>query len=58
LQPRIAFQTDAGLQAGSTKQEIAEALGVAMAMNAGAALHLPAASQQTAAGKGAYRHEE
>jgi len=32
------FHTDAALKAGATKQEIAEALGVAMAMNAGAAL--------------------
>jgi AhpD family alkylhydroperoxidase len=34
----ITFHTDAALKAGATKQEIAEALGVAMAMNAGAAL--------------------
>jgi AhpD family alkylhydroperoxidase len=34
----ITFHTDATLKAGATKQEIAEALGVAMAMNAGAAL--------------------
>lgn len=34
----ITFHTDAVLKAGATKQEIAEALGVAMAMNAGAAL--------------------
>lgn len=33
----ITFHTDAALKAGATKQEIAEALGVAMAMNAGAA---------------------
>jgi len=34
----ITFHTDAALKAGASKQEIAEALGVAMAMNAGAAL--------------------
>jgi AhpD family alkylhydroperoxidase len=34
----ITFHTDAALKAGATKQQIAEALGVAMAMNAGAAL--------------------
>ena len=34
----ITFHTDAALKAGATKAEIAEALGVAMAMNAGAAL--------------------
>jgi alkylhydroperoxidase/carboxymuconolactone decarboxylase family protein YurZ len=30
--------TDAALKAGATKEEISEALGVAVAMNAGAAL--------------------
>jgi len=34
----ITFHTDAALKAGATKQEISEALGVAMAMNTGAAL--------------------
>ena len=34
----LAFHTDAALKAGASKPEIAEALGVAMAMNAGAAL--------------------
>jgi AhpD family alkylhydroperoxidase len=34
----ITFHTESALKAGATKQEIAEALGVAMAMNAGAAL--------------------
>jgi AhpD family alkylhydroperoxidase len=33
----IVFHTDAALKAGASKEEIAEALGVAMAMNAGAA---------------------
>jgi AhpD family alkylhydroperoxidase len=34
----IVVHTDAALKAGATKGEIAEALGVAMAMNTGAAL--------------------
>ncbi len=34
----IVFHTDAALKAGATKEEIAEALGVAVSMNAGAAL--------------------
>ena len=34
----ITFHTDAALKAGASEEEIAEALGVAMAMNAGAAL--------------------
>jgi AhpD family alkylhydroperoxidase len=34
----IVFHTDAALKAGASKQEISEALGVAVAMNAGAAL--------------------
>jgi AhpD family alkylhydroperoxidase len=34
----IVFHTDAALNAGATKEEISEALGVAVAMNAGAAL--------------------
>ncbi len=33
----IVFHTDAALKAGATREEISEALGVAMAMNAGAA---------------------
>jgi len=32
------FHTDAALKAGATREEIAEALGVAVSMNAGAAL--------------------
>jgi AhpD family alkylhydroperoxidase len=36
----ITFHSEAALKAGATKEEIAEALGVAMAMNAGAA-HSP-----------------
>jgi AhpD family alkylhydroperoxidase len=34
----ITVHTDAALKAGATKEEIAEALGVAVAVNAGAAL--------------------
>jgi AhpD family alkylhydroperoxidase len=34
----IVVHTEAALKAGATKEEIAEALGVAVAMNAGAAL--------------------
>jgi len=34
----ITFHTDAALKAGASKEEISEALGVAVAMNAGAAL--------------------
>jgi len=34
----ITFHSEAALKAGASKQEISEALGVAMAMNAGAAL--------------------
>jgi AhpD family alkylhydroperoxidase len=34
----IVVHSDAALKAGATKEEIAEALGVAVAMNAGAAL--------------------
>jgi AhpD family alkylhydroperoxidase len=34
----IVFHSDAALKAGATKEEISEALGVAVAMNAGAAL--------------------
>jgi AhpD family alkylhydroperoxidase len=34
----IVVHTDAALKAGATKEEIAEALGVAVGMNAGAAL--------------------
>lgn len=34
----IVFHSEAALKAGATREEIAEALGVAVAMNAGAAL--------------------
>ena len=34
----IVFHTEAALKAGASREEISEALGVAMAMNAGAAL--------------------
>jgi AhpD family alkylhydroperoxidase len=35
---RFIFHTDAALKTGATKQEMVEALGVAMAMNGGATL--------------------
>jgi AhpD family alkylhydroperoxidase len=34
----ITFDTDAAIKAGARKEEVVEALGVAVAMNAGAAL--------------------
>lgn len=34
----ITFHTDAAVKAGATKEEVVEALGVAIALNAGAAL--------------------
>ncbi|MGC2816979.1 MAG: carboxymuconolactone decarboxylase family protein, partial [Candidatus Acidiferrum sp.] len=34
----IVFHSEAALKAGATREEIAESLGVAVAMNAGAAL--------------------
>ena len=34
----ITFHTDAAIKAGASKEEIVEALGVAVALNAGAAL--------------------
>lgn len=53
----IVFHTDAALKAGATKEEIAESLGVAVAMNAGAALIystrvLDAVATKTAAAHG------
>lgn len=50
----ITFHTDAALKAGASREEISEALGVAVAMNAGAALvyssrALDAVDQKTAA---------
>jgi AhpD family alkylhydroperoxidase len=54
----IVFHTDAALKAGATKEEISESLGVAVAMNAGAALIfstrvLDAVATKTAAAHGA-----
>jgi AhpD family alkylhydroperoxidase len=51
----ITVHSDAAVKAGATKEEIAEALGVAVAMNAGAALiystrALDAVAAKTAAG--------
>ena len=52
----ITFHTDAALKAGASREEISEALGVAVAMNAGAALVystrvLDAVEAKTAAAK-------
>lgn len=54
----IVVHTDAALKAGATKEEISEALGVAVAMNAGAALIystrvLDAVAAKTAQSQGA-----
>ena len=54
----IVVHTDAALRAGATKEEISESLGVAVAMNAGAALVystrvLDAVAAKTAAAHGA-----
>jgi len=54
----IVIHTDAALKAGASREEIAEALGVAVAMNAGAALvystrALDAAAAKTAQSQGA-----
>jgi len=53
----IVFHSEAALKAGATKEEISEALGVAVAMNAGAALVfssrvLDAVAARTAAAHG------
>jgi AhpD family alkylhydroperoxidase len=47
----IVFHTDAALQAGASKEEIAEALGVAVSMNAGAALVYSARALDAVAAK-------
>ena len=55
----ITVHTDAAVKAGATKEEVTEALGVAIAMNAGAALVYSArvmdafAAKTAAAGEGA-----
>ena len=54
----IVFHTDAALKAGATREEISEALGVAVSMNAGAALIysarvLDAVEAKSAAAQGA-----
>ncbi|MGB7280979.1 MAG: carboxymuconolactone decarboxylase family protein [Candidatus Acidiferrum sp.] len=54
----IVFHSEAALNAGATKEEISEALGVAVAMNAGAALVyssrvLDAVAARTAQAQGA-----
>jgi AhpD family alkylhydroperoxidase len=47
----IVFHTEAALKAGATKEEISEALGVAVAMNAGAALVFSARALDALAAK-------
>jgi AhpD family alkylhydroperoxidase len=52
----IVFHTDAALKAGATKEEIAEALGVAVAMNAGAALIYSTRTLDAVAAKSGQSH--
>jgi AhpD family alkylhydroperoxidase len=52
----IVFHTEAALKAGATKDEIAEALGVAVAMNAGAALIFSTRTLDAVAAKAAQAH--
>ena len=52
----IVFHTDAALKAGATKEEISEALGVAVSMNAGAALIYSARVLDAVAAKSAAAH--
>jgi alkylhydroperoxidase/carboxymuconolactone decarboxylase family protein YurZ len=50
------FHTDAALKAGATKEEISEALGVAVSMNAGAALIYSARVLDSVEAKSAVAH--
>ena len=52
----IVFHTDAALKAGATKEEISEALGVAVSMNAGAALIYSARVMDAVEAKAAAAH--
>jgi AhpD family alkylhydroperoxidase len=52
----IVFHSDAALKAGATKEEISEALGVAVAMNAGAALIYSTRVLDAVAAKSAQAH--
>jgi AhpD family alkylhydroperoxidase len=52
----IVFHTDAALKVGATKEEISEALGVAVAMNAGAALIYSARVMDAVEAKSAAAH--
>ena len=52
----IVFHTDAALKAGASKEEIAEALGVAVSMNAGAALGYSARVLDAVAAKAQAAH--
>lgn len=49
----IVFHSEAALKAGATKEEISEALGVAVAMNAGAALVFSSRVLDAVAARGA-----
>ena len=52
----IVFHTDAALKAGASKEEISEALGVAVSMNAGAALIYSARVLDAVEAKAAVAH--
>jgi AhpD family alkylhydroperoxidase len=52
----IVFHTEAALKAGASKEEISEALGVAVAMNAGAALIYSSRVMDAVAAKTAQAH--
>jgi AhpD family alkylhydroperoxidase len=52
----IVFHSEAALKAGATKEEISEALGVAVAMNAGAALIYSTRVLDAVAAKSAQAH--
>ena len=54
----IVFHTDAALKAGATKEEISESLGVAVAMNAGAALIFSTRVLDAVAAKTAAAHAD
>ena len=53
----IVFHTDAALKAGATREEISEALGVAVSMNAGAALIYSARVLDAVEAKSAAAHD-
>jgi AhpD family alkylhydroperoxidase len=53
----IVFHSEAALKAGATKEEISEALGVAVAMNAGAALVFSSRVLDAVAARTAQAHD-